>query len=185
MLFRSLWQMFLNPLFGPVNKLLRVIGLPQLALAWLGDAATALPTLMIVNIWRWIGFPTLVFLAGLNAIPEEYHEAARLDGASAWRAFRYVTLPLLAPAFTIVTLLTFIGTFEWFELPYIMAGVNGQPAGATDTLALMFYRTAFGSVDSATSNVGLCAAISTLLFLIVGAGSVMGALLLRRREIEL
>jgi raffinose/stachyose/melibiose transport system permease protein len=180
-----LWQLFLNPLFGPVNKLFRTVGLPQLALAWLGDAATALPTLMVVNIWRWVGFPTLVFLAGLNAIPEEYHEAARLDGASAWNDFRFVTLPLLAPAFTIVTLLTFIGTFEWFELPYVMGGVNGPPAGATDTLALMFYRTAFGSVDSATSNVGLGAAISTLLFLIVGTGSVIGGLLLRRREVEL
>lgn len=180
-----LWQLFLNPLFGPLNRLLRMLGLSALALPWLGDAATALPTLMAVNIWRWVGFPTLVFLAGLNAIPEEYHEAARLDGATGLRVFRFVTLPLLAPAITIVTVLTAIGAFEWFELPYVMAGVNGQPAGATDTLALMFYRTAFGSVDSATSSVGLGAAISALLFLIVGTGAGLGALLLRRRELEL
>jgi raffinose/stachyose/melibiose transport system permease protein len=179
-----LWQLFLNPLFGPVNRLLRSAGLAQLALPWLGDAATALPTLMAVNVWRWVGFPTLVFLAGLNAIPEEYHEAARLDGAGGGRLFRHVTLPLLAPAFTIVTVLTFIGAFEWFELPYVMAGVNGPPAGATDTLALMVYRTIFGSVDSATSSVGLGAAVSTLLVLIVGSGACLGAVLLRRRELQ-
>jgi len=180
-----LWQLLLNPLFGPLNRLLRTVGLSALALPWLGNDATALPTLMAVNVWRWVGFPTLVFLAGLNAIPEEYHEAARLDGAGGWRIFRFVTLPLLAPAFTIVTVLTFIGAFEWFELPYVMAGVNGPPAGATDTLALMFYRTAFGSVDSAAASVGLGAAISALLFLIVGSGAAVGALLLRRRELEL
>lgn len=179
-----LWQLFLNPLFGPLNKLLHGVGLQALALPWLGDPATALPALLLVNVWRWVGFPALVFLAGINAISEEYLEAAKLDGASEGQVFRHIILPLLAPSFTIIVLLTFIGSFEWFDLPYVMEGVNGTPAGATDTLALMFYRLAFGTVDAGISDVGLGAAVSTVLFFLVLLGAVLGALYLRRREVE-
>lgn len=178
-----LWLLFLDPLVGPITRLAGDLGITSFTP--LGDPQYALLTLIIVNSWRWVGFPTLVFLAGMNSIPEELYEAARLDGATESQLFRYVTLPLLAPAFTIIIILTFIGSMEWFELPYVMAGVSGNPTGATDTMALMFYRLAFGAASESTSNVGIAAAISVVLFLIVGIGSAIGSNLLRRREVEL
>ncbi|MER3480470.1 MAG: sugar ABC transporter permease [Meiothermus sp.] len=178
-----LWLLFFDPLIGPLTKLANAIGVTSFAP--LGDPRYALLTLMLVNTWRWVGFPALVFLAGMNNISEEYFEAARLDGATEGQVFRQIVLPLLAPAFTIIVLLTFIGAMEWFELPYVMAGVSGNPGKATDTLGLMFYRLAFGAASEATSNVGLAAAISVILFVIVGVGSAIGSRVLRSREVEL
>ncbi|MCL6527835.1 MAG: sugar ABC transporter permease [Thermaceae bacterium] len=178
-----LWLLFLDPLIGPLTKAANALGIASFAP--LGDPRYALLTLMLVNAWRWVGFPALVFLAGMNNISEEYFEAARLDGATEGQVFRRIMLPLLAPAFTIIVLLTFIGAMEWFELPYVMAGVSGNPDKATDTLGLMFYRMAFGAASEATSNVGVAAAISVILFVIVGVGSALGSRVLRSREVEL
>jgi raffinose/stachyose/melibiose transport system permease protein len=180
-----MWRLFLNPIFGPVNSFLERAGLEGLAIAWLGDAATALPALILVNTWRWLGFPTIVFMAGIHSVPEEYLEAARLEGANEWQVFWRITFPLLAPAFTIIFLLTFIGAMEWFELPYVMQGISGSPFYSTDTLALFFYRTAFGTVDAGISDFGMGAAIGVLLFAMIIAGSIVAARVLRSREVEL
>lgn len=180
-----LWALFLNPIFGIVNKALTLAGLAGLARPWLGDPATALVTLTLINAWRWLGFPTLVFLAGINAIPDEYLEAARIDGADEWHVIRTIILPLLAPAFTIIVILTFIGSFNWFELPYVVQGLSGPPNRATDVLGLLFYRTAFGEVDTGLQDIGIGSAIAVLMFLVLVAVSTVGAVLLRRREVEL
>ncbi len=179
-----MWALFLNPVFGVVNKGLAAVGLGALARPWLGDPQTALITLTLINAWRWVGFPTLVFLAGINAIPDEYLEAARIDGASEWQATRNVIFPLLAPAFTIIVTLTFIGSFNWFELPYVVQGLSGPPNRATDVLGLLFYRTAFGEVDTGLQDIGVGSAIAVLMFIVMVAVSTFGALYLRRREVE-
>lgn len=179
-----LWQALLDPFYGPVNQIITVIGLPEFAKPWLGDTATALPTLMFINLWRWVGFPAIVFLAGLNAINTEYIEAARIDGASEGQIFRKIIFPLLAPSLTIITVLTFIGAYEWFDLPFVLGGSNGSPAGATDTLALMFYRLSFGSIDSGANNVGVGSALGVLIFTLVGLGAAFGSKMLRKREVE-
>jgi raffinose/stachyose/melibiose transport system permease protein len=179
-----MWQLFLDPNYGLVNAVLENIGLEMLAIPWLGQSETALGTMIAINVWRWVGFPTIVFLAGLNAIDQEYIEAARIDGATEPQIFRRIMFPLLAPSFTIITVLTFIGAFEWFDLPYVLGGVNGNPAGATDTMALMFYRLAFGSVDSGANDVGLSSALGLIIFTIVGAGAALGSIYLRRREVN-
>jgi len=178
------WQIILNPFFGPINYFLHSIHLDSLALTWLGDTKTALPTLVFINLWRWVGFPTIIFLAGLNAISTDYVEAARIDGASEGQIFRRILFPLLAPSMTIVSILTFIGAFEWFDLPYVLGGSTGGPAGATDTLALMFYRLSFGSVDSIANQIGIGSALGVVIFLIVGTGATLGAKWLRGREVE-
>ncbi|TMJ02527.1 MAG: sugar ABC transporter permease [Bacillati bacterium ANGP1] len=180
-----LWALFLNPIFGLVNKFLTLAHAGALARPWLGDASTALLTLIVVNAWRWLGFPTIVFLAGINAVPEEYVEAARIDGAGEWDVIRRIIFPLLAPAVTIIVLLTFIGSFNWFELPYIMQGVSGAPNRATDVLSLLFYRTAFGEVDTGLQDIGIGSAIAVLMFALLLTVSAVGAVLLRRREVEL
>jgi raffinose/stachyose/melibiose transport system permease protein len=179
-----LWALFLNPVFGVVNKTLGLAGLGGLARPWLGDPATALLTLTLINAWRWLGFPTLVFLAGINAVPDEYLEAARIDGADEWRVIRTIILPLLAPAVTIIVILTFIGSFNWFELPYVVQGVSGPPARATDVLGLLFYRTAFGEVDTGLQDIGIGSAIAVLMFILLVVVSTFGAVFLRRREVE-
>ncbi len=180
-----LWQLFLNPVWGAVNRLLALAGLGALARPWLGDPHTALTSLILVNAWRWVGFPTIVFLAGLQAIPEEYLEAARLDGAGPGTLFRRVVLPLLAPQVNIIVILTFIGAFNWFELPYVMEGVTGEPFHATDVLGLLFYRAAFGAVDTGTPDVGIGSAIAVVMFALILVTSGLGAVYLRRREVEL
>lgn len=160
-----LWSLILNPQFGVLNKFLEAVGLGSLAHPWLGDPKTALTTIALVNAWSWIGFPLIIFMANLASIPEEYTEAAQLDGAGAWQVFRYVTLPLLAPSITVVTVLTFIGNFNAFDLIYAMGGSNGGPGGATDVLGLLFYRVAFASQDP--NAVGVSNALAVMMFAIV------------------
>jgi raffinose/stachyose/melibiose transport system permease protein len=179
-----LWQSLLDPYYGPVNQILNGVGLVEFAKPWLGDTATALPTLMFINLWRWVGFPAIVFLAGLNAINSEFIEAARIDGASEGQIFRKIIFPLLAPSLTIITVLTFIGAYEWFDLPFVLGGSNGSPAGSTDTLALMFYRLSFGSIDSGANDVGVGSALGVLIFTLVGLGAAFGSKMLRKREVE-
>ncbi|MEI6844144.1 MAG: sugar ABC transporter permease [Actinomycetes bacterium] len=179
-----MWQALLDPFYGPVNNILHSIGLDSLARTWLGSTSTALPTLVFINLWRWVGFPAIIFLSGFNAINQEYLEAARIDGASEGQIFRKVMFPLLAPSMTIVAILTFIGAFEWFDLPYVLGGSSGGPAGATDTLALMFYRLSFGSVDSGANEIGIGSALGVLIFSIVGVGAAFGSKYLRSREVD-
>jgi raffinose/stachyose/melibiose transport system permease protein len=179
-----MWQVMLNSYFGPINKILTEIGLESWAQPWLGQSSTALPTLVFINLWRWVGFPAIIFLAGLNAISQDFIEAAQIDGAKEGQIFREILFPLLAPSMTIITVLTFIGAFEWFDLPYVIGGTIGSPAGSTDTLALMFYRLSFGSADSVANNVGLGSALGVIIFIIVGAGAGFGSTLLRKREVE-
>ncbi|MDR7545355.1 MAG: sugar ABC transporter permease [Armatimonadota bacterium] len=180
-----MWALFLNPVFGVVNKALGAVGLGGLARPWLGEPSTALVTLTLINAWRWLGFPTLVFLAGINAVPDDYLEAARIDGASEWEVIRRIIIPLLAPAVTIIVTLTFIGSFNWFELPYVVQGVAGPPNRATDVLGLLFFRTAFGEVDTGLQDIGIGSAIAVLMFVLLATVSTLGALYLRRREVEL
>jgi raffinose/stachyose/melibiose transport system permease protein len=180
-----LWKLFLNPNFGLVNAALTAAGLGRLAQPWLGQSGTALWTLILVNAWHWVGFPTLVFLAGMQRIPRELLEAARLDGMTERQLVRHIVWPLVAPSATVVFTLLFIGAFNWFEIPYLMAGVDGSPFGSTDVLGLLFYRTAFGNQSGATQDFGHGSAYAVLLFLFVGTLATGITLYLRRREIEL
>jgi raffinose/stachyose/melibiose transport system permease protein len=177
-----LWKLFLNPLFGLVNQALMFAGLAPHA--WLGDPSTALPSLIGVNTWHFLGFATLIFLAGMQRISRETMEAARLDGADDRTLLTRIVWPLVAPSTTIIVILTFIGSFNWFELPYVMAGADGSPGGATDVLGLYFYRTAFGSTGSGLQDFGHGSALAVLMFIFLAAVSSFALRTLRRREIE-
>ena len=179
-----LWKLLLHPLFGVINTGLRAVGLGGLALSWLGEPGTALPSLVLANVWHFMGFPALVFLAGMQRVPAEVLEAARLDGARDWALLRRVVWPLIAPSVTIVTVLTFIGSANWFELPYVMEGVNGSPGGATDVLGLVFYRTAFGGATNGITDFGRGSALAVVMFVFVGAVSAALLRFLRGREVE-
>ncbi|WP_136709660.1 sugar ABC transporter permease [Agromyces sp. H66] len=178
-----LWSLMLSPLFGPVNAVLRGIGLGELAQPWLGNPQTAIWVVVVVTAWQWIGFPVLLYGAALGGIPQEIDEAASIDGASAWQRFRAITLPMLLPAIGTVSVLTFIGAMEAFPIPYALGGSQGNPAGATDVMSLLFYRTAF---ESGSSNaIGTSSAIATLLFLFIFGISMLITWFMRRTERKL
>lgn len=174
-----LWNLILNPLFGPLNKGLRAVGLGVLAQPWLGQPETALPTIIAVNAWAWLGFPMMLFLANLGSIPQSYLEAARLDGASSWQVFRFIQFPLLRPSLVIVTVLTFIGNFNAFDLIFVMAGSSGSPGGATDVLGTFFYRTAFGTGQEAIS---MGSTLAVVMFGFIALVSLLFLRLTRRGE---
>lgn len=175
-----LWTLLLSPTFGPVNALLRAIGLEALALPWLGDPTTALPVLILVTVWQWIGFPVLLYGAALAGLPAELTEAASIDGAGGWKRFRFITLPLLTPVIGTVSVLTFIGAMETFTLPYAFGGTTGSPAGSTDVLSLLFFRVSFHS--GASNSLGVSSAVATLLFLFILGGAVVARRLFRLQE---
>lgn len=160
-----LWSLLLSPLFGPVNELLRAIGLESLAQPWMGNPSTALWVVVLVTAWQWIGFPLLLYGAALGGLPPELDEAAEIDGASPRQRFFAITLPLMTPIIGTVSVLTFIFAMEAFPIPYALGGSTGSPAGATDVMSLVFYRTAF---ESGSSNaIGTSSAIAVLLFLFI------------------
>lgn len=177
-----LWKLFLHPLFGLVNATLALAGIQ--GPPWLGDESTALGSIIFTNAWHWVGFPALIFLAGMQRIQPETLEAARIDGAGDAVLLTRIIWPLVAPATTIVFILTFIGSFNWFELPYVMAGLNGSPGGATDVLGLYFYRTAFGNTTSGLQDFGRGSALAVLMFLFIATTSALALRVLRRREME-
>ncbi len=178
-----LWKLFLHPMFGMVNAALALVGLP--GRPWLGDEATALGSLIFTNAWHWVGFPALIFLAGMQRIQRETLEAARIDGANDRVLLTRIIWPLVAPATTIIFTLTFIGSFNWFELPYVMTGLNGSPGGATDVLGLYFYRTAFGNTTSGLQDFGRGSALAVLMFAFIATTCAIALRYLRRREIQL
>ena len=154
--------------------------LESLALPWLGDPQLAIWVIVLVTAWQWIGFPILLYGAALGGIPEEIDEAASLDGATSWRRFVHITLPLLTPAITIITVLTFIGSMEAMAIPFALGGSSGSPAGSTDVMMLLFYRTAFESGNA--NSIGVSSALATVLFLFIFVISILISRTMRRAE---
>ncbi|GGA48386.1 carbohydrate ABC transporter permease [Paenibacillus physcomitrellae] len=162
-----LWKLILNPNMGILNAVLRKVGLESLTTAWLGDPDTALTAVVLINSWFAIGFYMLILLAGLQSIPEEVMEAARLDGTTGFRLIRSVVLPMMFQPMVIVIVMTFIQSFEAFELVFAMQGSTGEPFYSTDLLAVFFYRTAFGGNSGDTGSLGIGSALAVVLFAII------------------
>jgi ABC-type sugar transport system permease subunit len=139
------WRFIINDIDGAniINRMLIGIGLPQLAHNWLSDPQTALTTVGIVHCWKGFGWGFLIFLAGLQTIPRELYEAARVDGASAWQSFKRITLPLMIPVMVLVAILTVLGTMQVFVL--IVSLVGGEFAGHTSVPVLRILASMRGS----------------------------------------
>ncbi|HEU5200277.1 MAG TPA: sugar ABC transporter permease [Ktedonobacterales bacterium] len=151
---------------GTINYLLSLVGIhgPN----WLNETSTALPSIMALNIWTTAPTFMLLYLAGLQDIPEQLYEAARVDGAGTWRTLWSVTLPLLRPTTFLVTALGTIGSFQMFDQSYIMEGTNGDPLKSTLTPVLVIYNTAFGS-----SLMGRACAEAVILFVVIFAFTII------------
>lgn len=136
-----LWGYIYNPTYGAVNVALRALGLEDLAQGWLGQSSTALGAVLATTIWQWAPFYMIIYSAALVAIPRELYEAASLDGASTWRQFLSVTLPILRPVLVTTAVLSLVGSIKYFDLIYVMT--NGGPNSATELLATYMFKAGF------------------------------------------
>ncbi len=155
-----LWSWLFNPKFGLVNYGLSLIGIA--GPGWLFDAKWAMPAIVLTSVWKDLGFVLVLFLAGLQAIPQDYYEAAALDGASRFHQFTAITLPLLAPTTFFVTIISLINSFQVFDQVWVMTA--GGPAGATTVLVEQVVKNAFSY-----GQMGYASAMSWVLFAIVFA----------------
>lgn len=181
-----IWTLMLSPNIGLINPLLHKIGLGFLARQWLSDPHFALATIIVVTAWNSLGWAIVIYLSGLQNVPEELKQAAEMDGANSRQVFWRVVFPQLSPAFTALTVLTFIGTFRTFDLVYVLTGPIGSPNFSTDVLGTLIYRTAFGSSSFSSSEIRFGFGVAISLFVMVAMAIVSGGLIriLRSREIE-
>lgn len=153
-----IWRMFLHPSLGIVNYLLTVVGLEPVN--WLGSTRIAIWTIIMVDIWHQVSFMIVLLLAGLSALPKEPYEAARVDGASIFQSFFYITLPLMLPVIIVTILIRMIFAVKTYDLIYIMT--RGGPGVSTDLVSYSIYRTAFVSL-----NIGEASAMSAILLVLI------------------
>lgn len=175
-----IWQLILNPLWGIARGLLKAIGLSVLFQPWLGLPESALITLSLISVWQFVGIPMILFYTALIAIPEELTEAAHVDGASPWEIFWRIKFPLILPTIGIVSILTFVGNFNAFDLVFTVKGGLAGPDFAADIFGTLFYRTFFG-FQLQLGNPTMGATVAAMMFLIILAGVLLYMLVWQRR----
>ncbi|AZI44369.1 sugar ABC transporter permease [Deinococcus psychrotolerans] len=154
-----IWSWIFNSNFGVLNALLSAVGVQDLP-GWLNSSKYALPALIIVAIWQGLGYSMVLFLAGLQGIPREAYEAGEIDGAVGWKKHRFITLPLLSPTTFFVAIVSLIGSFQVFDLAFVMT--QGGPANATNTIVYYVYQNAFQFY-----RMGYASAAAMILFAII------------------
>lgn len=154
------WRMLYNGDFGMVNQMLRLVGLP--GASWLTQPSTALVAIAIVGVWAGLGTNIVIFLAGLQNVPEEIVEAAQLDGAGPLRRFVSITLPMISPSIFFVSVISVIASLQVFDLVYMMLGRSNPAAPSTRTVVSLFYEAGFQQHEA-----GLAAAIAFVLLVLV------------------
>jgi multiple sugar transport system permease protein len=159
-----IWRYLFDTRSGWLNYALGGIGLPSID--WLGDPRWAMPAIIVFAVWKSFGANMIILLAGLQSIPDELYEAARIDGASAWRQFRDVTLPMLAPIVLMVSILTIAGYFQLFAEPYVMT--QGGPLQSTVSVLYFMYEEGFK-----WWNLGSASAVAFVLFMLIFALTVL------------
>jgi multiple sugar transport system permease protein len=152
------WRYLFHPHYGLLNYALGRIGIPPID--WLGDPHWAMPAIIVFAVWKNFGYNMIILLAGLQSIPEQLYEAARIDGASMWQQFRHVTLPMLTPIVTMVNILTIAGYFQLFAEPYVMT--QGGPLQSTVSVLYFMYEEGFK-----WWNLGSASAVAFVLFLFI------------------
>jgi len=153
-----IWRYLFHPHYGLLNYALGLLGIPPID--WLGDPHWAMPAIIVFAVWKNFGYNMIILLAGLQSIPGQLYEAARIDGASMWQQFRHVTLPMLAPIVTMVNILTIAGYFQLFAEPYVMT--QGGPLQSTVSVLYFMYEEGFK-----WWNLGSASAVAFLLFLFI------------------
>ncbi len=171
------WRWCYNSLYGVFNEILLRLGIISDYVSWLGNERTAMPAVIVAEVWKQYPFIMLMFLAGLQAIPREQYEAAVMDGADSWQSFWRVTLPNLRDIVVVATTLDFIWMFKKFDLIYVMTG--GGPGGATEVLSTLIYNNFFLVFDF-----GFASGAAVIQFAIVFAISCFYVVLMRKGELK-
>jgi len=153
------WAWLFNSNFGLINALLSAFGVTDPP-RWLGSTAWAMPAVIVVSVWQNVGYAMVLFLAGLQNIPKDLYDAGAIDGAMGWKRFYFITLPMLSPTTFFVLIISIIGSFQVFELVFVMT--NAGPANATNTLVFYIYQNGFQFYQ-----MGYASAAAMILFLIV------------------
>lgn len=166
-----IWRYLYHPSHGLLNYFLSLFGVS--AIDWLGDPLLAMPAIVIMAVWKNFGYNMLIFIAGLQNIPEDLYEAAHLDGASGWQQFKEITIPMLKPTTVFIVMITIIGYFQLFAEPYVMT--QGGPLNATTSIVLLMYEQGFR-----WWNMGYAAAIAFVLFVIIMFFTLIQLLIQRR-----
>ncbi|WP_308164479.1 sugar ABC transporter permease [Agromyces sp. ISL-38] len=169
------FQALMDPFDGAINRTLAIFGIE--GPGWLTDPTLVLYSIIAVDVWKGVGLAALIYMAGLVAIPRDYYEAARVDGAGAWDNFRHITLPLVRPATTTVVILSLIGGLRSFELIWAMTG--GGPGFSSDVVASVIYK------QYAAGFYGLSTAGNVVLFVLVSAIILPLFLWLNRKQTDL
>ncbi|MER8650849.1 sugar ABC transporter permease [Mesorhizobium sp. M0586] len=163
------WKLILSPLWGVAPHLMDLVGLKSLFTPWLGKEQYALTALSLISVWQFVGIPMMLIYAALLSIPEEVIEAAECDGITGMSQFWKIKLPLILPSIGIISILTFVGNFNAFDLIYTAQGALAGPNYSTDILGTFLYRAFFGfQLQTGDPNMG--AAIATMMFLIILGG---------------
>ena len=174
------WKLILSPIWGVTPSLLNAVGLRFLFSPWLGQEGSALVALSLVSVWQYVGIPMMLIYAALLSIPDEVIEAAELDGITGMAQFWRIKLPLILPTIGIISILTFVGNFNAFDLIYTAQGALAGPNFSTDILGTFLYRTFFGfQLQLGDQTMG--AAIATMMFLIILAGVMVYLFFIQRR----
>jgi raffinose/stachyose/melibiose transport system permease protein len=163
------WKLILSPIWGIAPSMLDAVGLKSLFAPWLGKPEYALTTLALVSVWQFVGIPMMLIYAALLAIPEEILEAGEIDGITGMSAFWKIKLPLILPSIGIISILTFVGNFNAFDLIYTAQGALAGPDFSTDILGTFLYRTFFG-FQLQLGDPYMGSAIATAMFFIILAG---------------
>ncbi len=171
-----LWGFIYDPNLGILNKVLEGLGLGALCRAWLGEPSIAIYSIAMVHVWVGIGYSMVLFVAGLQQIPQELYEAASIEGAGAMAIFRRITLPLLKPTILTLVVLCTIGSFKAFDYVYILTG-GGSVGGKAEVLATLIYKEGF-----AYSRLGFSSSLSVVLLVVVSIISLAQMYLLRDKE---
>ena len=158
------WKMIYSTQFGPLNYFLKIAGITDGRTEWIGSVQRAFPALAAATVWMWYPFSVLVLLAGLQSIPEEEYEAARIDGASFLQGFRFVTLPHLIPSIMVILLIRFIDGLKTFALVHALTG--GGPGTSTELISYNIYKIAFRNFD-----IGYSSALAIILVVVTVAVS--------------
>lgn len=175
-----IWKLILSPIWGVTPFLLDTVGLKFLFGPWLGKPNSALIAVSLISVWQYVGIPMMLIYAALLNIPDEVIEAAELDGITGFSQFWKIKLPLILPSIGIISILTFVGNFNAFDLIYTVQGALAGPDGSTDILGTLLYRTFFGfQLQLGDRSMG--ATIATVMFLIILAGVAFYLFAIQRR----
>ena len=175
-----IWKLILSPIWGVAPFLMDLVWMKSFFGPWLGKPGSALITVSLVSVWQNIGIPMMLIYAALLSIPDEVIEAAECDGVTGWSQFFKIKLPLILPTIGIVSILTFVGNFNAFDLVYTMQGALAGPDGSTDILGTFLYRTFFGFQLQVGDRL-MGATIATVMFLIILAGVSLYLFVIQRR----